>query len=60
MENLISISEVAKEMGWTYHQARNRLSRNLKTSALGIKVGHAVCYKREVLEVLRDDAQESR
>lgn len=59
MENLISISEVAKEMGWSYHQARNQLSRNLKTKGLSMKVGHAVCYKREVLEVLRDAAKQS-
>lgn len=53
MENFISISDVAKEMGWSYHTTRNRLAKNDKTKALSMKVGHAVCYKREVLEVLR-------
>lgn len=53
MEELISITEVAKELGCSYHTARNRLAKNERTSALSVKVGHAVCYKREVLEVLR-------
>lgn len=54
MTQLISISQVAKEMGWTYHQARNRLRKNPRTRAMGQKVGHAVCYDRRVLEVLRE------
>ena len=54
MEDLISISEVAKEMGWPYHRTRNKLSRNPDTKCLGKKVGHAVCYSRKVLEVLRE------
>lgn len=49
---LISITEVAKAKGWTYHQARNRLRKNKKASELAQKVGHAVCYPRQVLEVL--------
>lgn len=53
MEDLISISEVAKKMGWSYHTTRNRLARDQETKDLAIKIGHAVCYKREVLEVLR-------
>lgn len=53
MPDLISISEVAKEMGWSYHTTRNRLAANEKTKSLGQKVGHSVCYQREVLEVLR-------
>ena len=57
MENLVSISEVAKEMGWSYHTTRNRLAKDPGTKDLAIKVGHAVCYQRKVLEVLRGDAQ---
>jgi len=53
MEKLISIGEVAEKMGWSYHTTRNRLAKNKDTKDLGIKVGHAVCYKVEVLEVLR-------
>lgn len=53
MEDLVSITQVAKEMGWSYHRTRNRLSRNPLTASLGQKVGHAVCYSKKVLEVLR-------
>ncbi|UOL48415.1 hypothetical protein [Pseudomonas phage Almagne] len=57
MPDLISISEVAKEMGWSYHTTRNRLAANDKTKSLGQKVGHSVCYQRAVLEVLRGPTQ---
>lgn len=51
---LISITEVAKVKGWTYHQARNRLRKNPEATKLAKKVGHAVCYERQVLEVLNE------
>lgn len=54
MANLISISEVAKAMGWTYHQARNRLRKNPEAKKLSHKVGHAVCYEAKVLEVISE------
>lgn len=57
MEEFISIGEVAKKMGWSYHTTRNRLARNDKTKGLAVKVGYAVCYKREVLGVLRGPTQ---
>lgn len=52
MTTLVSIREVAKAMGWTYHQARNRLRKNPEASKLSQKVGHAVCYDAKVLEVI--------
>ena len=52
MSKLISIGEIAKAKGWTYHQARNRLRKNPKASKLAHKVGHAVCYEVKVLEVI--------
>jgi hypothetical protein len=51
---LISITEVAKAKGWTYHQARNRLRKNSKAKQLAQKVGHAVCYQKQVLEILNE------
>lgn len=53
---LISITEVAKAKSWTYHQARNRLRKHPKAQELAQKVGHAVCYPKQVLEVL-DEAR---
>jgi hypothetical protein len=53
MTALVSIREVAKAMDWTYHQARNRLRKNAEASKLAHKVGHAVCYEKSVLEVIR-------
>lgn len=52
MTHLVSIREVAKAMGWTYHQARNRLRKSEEASKLAQKVGHAVCYDAKVLEVM--------
>lgn len=54
MTTLVSIREVAKAMGWTYHQARNRLRKNPEASKLAHKVGHAVCYDASVLGVMRE------
>lgn len=54
MTNLVSIGEVAKAMGWSYHRTRNRLARNPKTQALSQKVGHAVCYESVVLDLIRE------
>lgn len=54
MAKLVSIGEVAKAMGWTYHQARNRLRKNPEAAKLAHKVGHAVCYDSKVLEVVRE------
>lgn len=54
MSSLVSIREIAKAMGWTYHQARNRLRKNPNASKLAQKVGHAVCYDEKVLEVMRE------
>lgn len=51
---LISIGEIAKELGWPYHRTRNRLARNEKTKGLAHKVGHAVCYEKKALEILRE------
>lgn len=52
--DLISIGEIAREMNWPYHRTRNRLARNPETKALAKKVGHAVCYDKKALEILRE------
>lgn len=51
---LISIGEIATAMGWPYHRTRNRLARNPETKKLAQKVGHAVCYDKKALEILRE------
>lgn len=53
MTTLISIGEIAKAVGWSYHRTRNRLARNPETSALSQKVGHAVCYRVEALDLIK-------
>lgn len=60
MDQFISISEVAKELGISYFVARNRLRRNPVTKAMAMKVGSAVVYKREALEAIKNAAQEPR
>lgn len=51
---LMSIGEIAQAMGWSYHRTRNRLARNEKTKELAHKIGHAVCYEKKALEILRE------
>lgn len=54
MNDLITISTVAKELGVSYHVARNRLLRNPSTIPLRKEVdGNVVVYDKKVLEILR-------
>lgn len=55
MANLITITEVAKKLGVSYHVARNRLSRNEETNKMSQKLGHTVIYDAKVLEILEAD-----
>lgn len=57
MSNLITITEVAKKLGVSYHVARNRLSRNPETAKLSQKLGHTVIYDIKVLEIIKDDVE---
>lgn len=54
MTTLVSIGDVAKAKGWSYHKTRNKLRKNPETSKLAQKVGHAVCYDARVLEVISE------
>lgn len=55
MSKLITISEVAKMLGVSYHVARNRLKRNPETKKLSQKLGHSVIYDAKVVELLEAD-----
>lgn len=54
---LVSISEVAEELGWSYHRTRNNIRRNPLASQLVRKVGNLVVLDRKVVEVLRDTSK---
>lgn len=53
MENLITISQVAKELGLSYHVARNHLNRCVECAQYKTKLDHTVVYDKKVLEILR-------
>lgn len=52
---LVSIGQVAKKLGISYHAARNRLNRNPKCEELKHKVDYSVVYERDVIRILKAD-----
>lgn len=50
---LITISEVAKELEVSYHVARNRLNRNPDCDEYKTKLGHTVVYDKKVLGIIK-------
>lgn len=54
MPELITITQVAKELGVSYHVARNRLKRNPDTEQYKTKLGHTVVYDKKVLKIICD------
>lgn len=52
MPELITISEIAKEMNVSYHVARNRLNRTPETEQHKKKLTHSVVYDKKVLEII--------
>lgn len=53
MSEFVTIRQVAKAMGWTYHLTRRKLKENPDTARLMHKLDYSVMYDRKVLEVLR-------
>lgn len=53
-DDLISIAQVAKELGCSYFVARNKLLRNKECEKLKTKVGHVVVYNKKALEIIRN------
>ena len=54
MSGLITITQVSKELGVSYHVARNRLNRNPDCKKYKTKLGHTVVYDKKVLEILKE------
>lgn len=54
MAQLITIREVATQLGVSYHVARNRLKRNKEADQYKHKLGHTVVYDAKVLEVIKE------
>lgn len=54
MPELITIKQIAKKMGVSYHVARNRLNRNESTHKYKYKLEHSIVYDVKVLEVLNE------
>lgn len=52
MPELITIKQIAKRMGVSYHVARNRLNRDKATHQYKHKLEHSIVYDVKVLEVL--------
>lgn len=57
MPQLITIAQVAKELGVSYHVARNRLNRNEDCKQYKTKLDHSVVYDKKVLEILKECVQ---
>lgn len=53
--NLITIQDVAKALGVSYHVARNRLNRQPETEQYKHKLGHTVVYEEAALELVKED-----
>lgn len=49
---LVTIREVAKKLGVSYHVARNRLNRTPGVEQYKHKLEHTVVYEKKVLEIL--------
>lgn len=54
---LVSISEVATQLGWSYHRTRNTIRRTPEANSLIRKVGNLVILDKKVVEVLRDTSK---
>lgn len=55
MENIVTISQIAKELGVSYHVARNKLRRNEEAKKYRKKLGHTVVYDEAVMEIIKCD-----
>lgn len=51
---LITISQIAKELNVSYHVARNRLKRNTQCEQYMTKLGHTIVYDKKVLGILKE------
>ena len=49
---LITIKQVAKELGVSYFVARNRLNRCKEAEQFKTKLDHTVVYDKKVLEII--------